>query len=592
MRHQYRSFLALVVSLALGSATAAGQTLTPVEILGGFGQLYPEDEWLMTDPVTGTCWPGQTCPQDPQQLSGFFNAPNDVAIDVAGRVVVADTSNHRVQVFGHDGAHQFTIGGLGSFGVPQQWVPVFPGYEGDRVDPVTGETLDLRFFYPWSVAVDATLKIVIADYLNHRIAILHPDGRLFHKFGEYADVNAGPVTAELGRFSYPNAVLVRPGTRLGDPMDLEGRLWVLEQGNNRVQVFDAMLRPRGAFVAVIADAQRAPFYPTDLAYDPVHDRLLVVEPFNGVQVFTTDGVFQFEFSGDDLAGAIAISVDLDGRIYVADYFDRIHVYEQDGSTVRHAFDFGGSGETPGQFSYPSGVSYGYGRMVVADQVNHRIQIFDVPGSDTIPPVSAADLYVVPNEAGWVNVDQTVTFTATDAGSGVETIVVDYVEPDRPPMYVQSGTSFAFSEGVYVIDYYAIDRAGNREQGKRVEIRVDKTAPSLTCSSTTLVIWPANHKLVPVSFNLTSIDSLSGSGGYVLSSARSSEPDNGLGDGDQPNDLQDWTLGVADTVGFVRAERSGKGAGRVYSFEFESRDQAGNVATCGVASVTVPHSNGK
>jgi hypothetical protein len=43
---------------------------------------------------------------------------------------------------------------------------------------------------------------------------------------------------------------------------------------------------------------------------------------------------------------------------------------------------------------------------------------------------------------------------------------------------------------------------------------------------------------------------------------------------------------------VRAERSGKGAGRVYSFEFESRDQAGNVATCGVASVTVPHSNGK
>jgi hypothetical protein len=98
-------------------------------------------------------------------------------------------------------------------------------------------------------------------------------------------------------------------------------------------------------------------------------------------------------------------------------------------------------------------------------------------------------------------------------------------------------------------------------------------------------------MVPVSVIVQATDALSPSTAVVLASAMSSEPD-GLNEGDQPHDLQGWVVGTADTSGFVRAERSGTGPGRIYSFEFEARDQAGNVASCGVDSVRVPHRRGE
>jgi hypothetical protein len=99
-------------------------------------------------------------------------------------------------------------------------------------------------------------------------------------------------------------------------------------------------------------------------------------------------------------------------------------------------------------------------------------------------------------------------------------------------------------------------------------------------------------MVPVSFIVQATDALSPSTAVVLTSAMSSEPDNGPNEGDQPHDLQGWLVGTADTSGFVRAERSGTGPGRIYSFEFEARDQAGNVASCGVDTVRVPHRPGE
>jgi hypothetical protein len=99
-------------------------------------------------------------------------------------------------------------------------------------------------------------------------------------------------------------------------------------------------------------------------------------------------------------------------------------------------------------------------------------------------------------------------------------------------------------------------------------------------------------MIPVSFTVTATDAMAGASGFVLASATSSEPDNGLGDGDQPHDLQGWVVGTPDTAGFVRAERAAAGPGRVYSFQFETRDDAGNVATCAVSTATVPHAAGK
>lgn len=69
---------------------------------------------------------------------------------------------------------------------------------------------------------------------------------------------------------------------------------------------------------------------------------------------------------------------------------------------------------------------------------------------------------------------------------------------------------------------------------------------------------------------------------VSCAATSNEPDNGLGDGDKPNDVQ-WIDGVL----YLRAERSGLGTGRVYTVTCVSKDASGS-ASSATTTVTVPH----
>jgi hypothetical protein len=68
---------------------------------------------------------------------------------------------------------------------------------------------------------------------------------------------------------------------------------------------------------------------------------------------------------------------------------------------------------------------------------------------------------------------------------------------------------------------------------------------------------------------------------TLLSVSSSEPDNGLEEGDTVGDIQGWTVGMADTSGPLRPERAGGGLGRVYPFTYRATDAAGN-------STTAPH----
>ena len=78
---------------------------------------------------------------------------------------------------------------------------------------------------------------------------------------------------------------------------------------------------------------------------------------------------------------------------------------------------------------------------------------------------------------------------------------------------------------------------------------------------------------------------------VLTSVVSNEPDNGKGDGNTVDDVQGADVGTADYDFQVRAERSAKGSGRVYTVTYTATDAFGNSAS-GSATVTVPHSKGK
>jgi hypothetical protein len=73
------------------------------------------------------------------------------------------------------------------------------------------------------------------------------------------------------------------------------------------------------------------------------------------------------------------------------------------------------------------------------------------------------------------------------------------------------------------------------------------------------------------------------------SASSNEPDNGLGDGDTAQDIQ-LIPGDAHHLS-LRAERSGKGQGRIYAVTIACTDTTGNT-TSSVVQVTVPHDQRK
>ncbi len=55
-----------------------------------------------------------------------------------------------------------------------------------------------------------------------------------------------------------------------------------------------------------------------------------------------------------------------------------------------------------------------------------------------------------------------------------------------------------------------------------------------------------------------------------------------------NDIQDFSVGLADTLGRLRAERDGRSDGRVYTLTYNGADAAGNVAGC-AARIVVPKS---
>lgn len=113
--------------------------------------------------------------------------------------------------------------------------------------------------------------------------------------------------------------------------------------------------------------------------------------------------------------------------------------------------------------------------------------------------------------------------------------------------------------------------------------VDTIAPAISVTVDPDRLWPPNHAYVTVKPSVTVTDSCAEGTETVTLSAASNEPDEGLGDGDAPDDV----VIHADGSVSLRAERSGRGRGRIYTITFQATDEAGNTATAS-AAVSVPH----
>jgi hypothetical protein len=151
-------------------------------------------------------------------------------------------------------------------------------------------------------------------------------------------------------------------------------------------------------------------------------------------------------------------------------------------------------------------------------------------------------------------------------------------------------TYTFSDNGSVT-FTFVDLAGNTGTATATVSNIDKAAPTATVNLSANVIEKSNHKMVTITANVVNADDQSSVNTVVLTSITSNEADNGLGDGDTENDIQNASYGTADFNFDLRGERSGKGTGRVYTITYTITDQAGNV-TIASATVTVPKGSGK
>jgi len=107
-----------------------------------------------------------------------------------------------------------------------------------------------------------------------------------------------------------------------------------------------------------------------------------------------------------------------------------------------------------------------------------------------------------------------------------------------------------------------------------------------------VLWPPDHRMVQVHIlGVVDPDQPPYNATITINKVTQDEATNGLGDGDTPVDAVITHNPGSDDTLLIRAERSGKGNGRVYHVHFTASDpesRALGTSPTGVVTVTVPH----
>ncbi len=224
--------------------------------------------------------------------------PAHIAINQANELFVSDRRLRAIFVFDLAGNYlrKITLAGEES----KTWSPLGMGFDGDGNLYVTD----------------------VGDTENHRIIVFSPDGKEIRRFGETGQ--AEQMSQFPGQFYFPNGVV----------MAEDGRLFVGDSDNRRVQVFDS----NGEFSYFIRTAG----IPRGLVIDDQQ------------------------------------------RLYVVDALGHmIDIYTLDGGKIT---SFGGPGSGPGQFRYANDVALDRNmRIYVTDRDNHQVQVWQWPAPVIVIP---------------------------------------------------------------------------------------------------------------------------------------------------------------------------------------------------------------
>ncbi len=307
----------------------------------------------------------------PSQTAGIVGVTSTV-FDSLGNLYLADWDDARVRKVSTSGIVT-TIAGSGVF-----------SYAGDG-GLATSAGMD-----PMSVAVDASGKVYIADFLNHRIRVVEASGAI----STFAGTGDGGFTGDGGRataarIAFPTSVVV----------DATGNVYFTDFYFNRIRKVD----PSGVISTFAGNgnwryggdgvpATAAAFDPFSLALDKdgnvyisdqSNNRIRKISVATGM-ISTVAGSGSYGFSGDGgtataakLASPAFVSFDSAGNMFIADQDNnRVRKVGPDGviGTVAGTGVGDGGPATSAFLNRPSGVAYdALGNIYVADSEAHRIR---------------------------------------------------------------------------------------------------------------------------------------------------------------------------------------------------------------------------
>ena len=215
-----------------------------------------------------------------------------------------------------------------------------------------------RLIMPIGLTVDPHDRVWVADVVQRKVFVYDPDGNVLMAFGQRDE------------FLSPTDVAVDEGRH---------RVYVADSKKHCVHVLD---EENGKYLKQIGErgTQAGQFnFPTNLTLDK-QGRLYVVDTMNfRVQIFDPEYNYVDSFgkqgvSFGEFLRPKGIALDSYGNIYVVDAdFNNFQVFDQ---KKRLLMFIGQGGIMPGQFQVPAGIYIdAQDNIYVSDQSNRRIQIF-------------------------------------------------------------------------------------------------------------------------------------------------------------------------------------------------------------------------
>ena len=227
-------------------------------------------------------------------IEGQFTEPSGVAVNAQDDIIVADTNNHRIQIFDKEGRFKLQFGELGK--------------------------RDGQLLYPNRVAVvKATGDIVVTERSpTHQVQIFNQYGQFIRKFG--ANI-----------LQHPRGVTV----------DSKGRIIIVECKVMRVVIFDQF-----GNILYMLGCSRYLEFPNGIVVNDKEEIFISDNRAHCVKVFNYQGVFLRQIGGEGITNyPIGLGINAAGEILIADNHNNFNLtsFTQEGhlinaleSKVKHA----------------------------------------------------------------------------------------------------------------------------------------------------------------------------------------------------------------------------------------------------------------